>query len=1231
MGSRICLLGIAGLWLSSASSLCAEERATEARPVRVKPASAGSRTTTPGRTITPAAKSLIQNGSFEDVLITADGREAPKGWSLSAAWFAEPKDKGLAPVSLDETNVYRGARAACITGRGNRGMLWQAVTKGFKPGDTLELSGWIKREGVEAGASIIRVECKQGNKELAGFFAHSAGQTTSWKRVTARGRVPENTDLLFVGVFTAKPNTGRSWFDDVELRRAPVRAQTAGAPREADTGGITSADCVIPLDDLSGPELRFASRVNYYTSFSAKANEMKIVGDNGRRFLQVKYEEDRCVSHAWDYLGEWTALCFRARRAAGKGGLMVTLFATPGGLYNAGTFGVGTEWKEFLLRGSDFKSDRRRGEFLSDSTRQVTAIAITCTGKATVDLGPVRLASPQSVGIREVYTDNPTGVFAPGSAPMARVALFNTQTQDTRAALSYALRNYRGTTLVSASTEYALAPRSYGTRDIALPKLGNGYYSCEFSLTAGKELVTRGLGILVMPPRPKTANLRPFVGATHHGDLYPRNPRLWIHRAEVAFVGPVFDKNSAEDMPRLQGAFEQVRFYLEQGITPIGNLGVTPDPWWLSTRFFTKSESDPGKWVYKPGPFGEHAYRLATLFRDTIKIWYISGELDQFLVRLEGGEAAYVAMVRAAARGIRRAIPDARVYSIGVAGPVPYQNWALARSLWKELRADLDGIYSDNYPSGWTVKQGLRHSPPESFLERHLRQALDFMGQGKAIGVAEAGYQLDPKLPFWHHLTRTRAECAARSALIAAGIPRAEQYLYYHLNKRTPNSMWGMALTVGGRINPGPGLATYSTVARMLWDATEPSRLKLHQDIWSYVYRKRRGAMAVLWTTAGKEVVLALDGIKACRICDADGADLKARNGQVSLSGSPVYFCVEDMLPTELAAHLKKARYTLPPVKIGFVVANAEAPQMLIVNQTRAPLSGKAELRLQPVGSAASPVRQKTCRVPVEVNAALAFPLSLPGSLPAEVDLIGTFTTDQELQTVVTQRKRFWPVSRLRSRPTVDGDVKEYEEFPAIVLDKAKNIFPPDAVTAHNAWGGPEEFSARAWTTWDDAFFYLAAEVTDIAHAQEQTLGAIWANDAVHLGFDMANDTLDPQLIGRAGHDGKNDFEIGLALTKAGPQAYEWFAPQGGREVLLEKLPDMELAIRRQGHRTLYELAIPWEDLGGYGARLGNVFGFSFVVMNSNDGSTARYWLGLTRGICAGKDPSLYDGFVLVD
>ena len=62
-----------------------------------------------------AQENLLINPSFEQ---TTDGRAA--GWSWNHSWYAQPKNKGLATVSLDPTVFHgMGQRSIKIHGQGN--------------------------------------------------------------------------------------------------------------------------------------------------------------------------------------------------------------------------------------------------------------------------------------------------------------------------------------------------------------------------------------------------------------------------------------------------------------------------------------------------------------------------------------------------------------------------------------------------------------------------------------------------------------------------------------------------------------------------------------------------------------------------------------------------------------------------------------------------------------------------------------------------------------------------------------------------------------------------------------------------------------------------------------------------------------------------------------------------------------------------------------------------------
>ena len=1173
-----------------------------------------------------AAENLLRNPGFEEVAPT-EGGAGPKQWVLKAPWMEKPEGAGLSRVEADRETVYVGTGSLRLNGTGNRGAAYQGVAQGFVPGDEAVLSAVAKVRNLDAGLAWIRAEFKApGGKILGACSAHTPQHqvgTSEWFKLRAAARIPDGATYLQVFLYTSEPNTGTVWFDNVALvaMAAPAQqAEAAAAPTPRYVG-------LIPLDTFAAPDTVQRWGSGTWGGKLEVPNRVQVVTDEGGgRSLRIEFAAPRTfVVRKWEHLGAWTALCFRARQTAGSGPVSILIAAGGLGHYACGFGPLGRDWREYAIPLAKFANDRT-GKPLTPK-HAPTAVRFFAHGEMTLQLQDLRLAVPPQLGITEAYTDMHANVLKPGTAPALHVALFNAYERGVDATLGCTLRNYRGTVLQRAESACRLGAQSLAIQDFALPELKAGYYSCELALQGVGAPVRAGAGIVVMPPRPATRIGRPFVGFSAFGNSPTLAARLWMHRMEI-WMNSHWDGVPDADAER-QKPGSALRVCLENGMTPVGFFIIHPNHDRLSRRALTKSDAAPGKWVYHPDVIEAYLSRVAGHYRDLIKEWSVAGEANLFAPHLEDGLAAYVAASLAAIRGIRKAVPDAKVFGIGVSGSDPYQGWAFAKSAWTRLGPHLDGVYSDNYPSGWTVQEGLRAATPESYLGAHLRAMLEHMGPGKTIGVEEAGYQLDPKVPVWHQLARRHAEYAARVALIAAAIPRCNEYHWYTLTRRSRVSPWGLCLAAGAHADPYPGLATYATVARMLWDATEPVTVPLHREIRAYVYRKPRGAMAVLWSTAKDPVSFGMPELDRCQVYDADGAAYTVADAHLFLTGSPLYVHATRLPPGALVSALETSRRALPPVKMAFVLDAVDSVRVLVANQTAGgTVSGRVELAIRCGGGPGVTAHSGIFDVAAGGVAAQSVPIrSLTPGTPARLVVSGTFRGKDGTRTTQTRYVRLWPVPRLRKPPLIDADLSEYSDRPPIVLDRAAHICPPDAVGVHRLWTAPSDLSARAWTAWDAEHFYYAVAVTDAVHVQSKVGPSIWANDCAHIGFDMLGDTVDPAFTGRGGHDGRNDFEMGLALTKDGPQVYEWFSGPHETRGLLEAA---RVAVRREGTQTYYELAIPWRELGGYRAEPGRVLGFGFVIMNSNDGGTAPYWLQLTGGICGGKDPSRYDSFVLL-
>ena len=198
------------------------------------------------------------------------------------------------------------------------------------------------------------------------------------------------------------------------------------------------------------------------------------------------------------------------------------------------------------------------------------------------------------------------------------------------------------------------------------------------------------------------------------------------------------------------------------------------------------------------------------------------------------------------------------------------------------------------------------------------------------------------------------------------------------------------------------------------------------------------------------------------------------------------------------------------------------------------------------------------------------------------------------------------PCFRADRPPVIDGDLGDWNRTAPIVLDREEY--------ARGDWKGPEDLSAFFHTMWDDEYFYIAAQVRDDRFRQPFIGTEVWMGDSVQFGIDPDYD--------RSLSYGEDDGEYGLALTQLGPQVVRWTGDGG-------VIRTANLAVLRQDGITVYEAAIPWEEMAPLRPEVGKTVGFSLVV-NDDDGDGRKCWLEWLGGIAGSKDPSLWGALTFV-
>lgn len=162
-------------------------------------------------------------------------------------------------------------------------------------------------------------------------------------------------------------------------------------------------------------------------------------------------------------------------------------------------------------------------------------------------------------------------------------------------------------------------------------------------------------------------------------------------------------------------------------------------------------------------------------------------------------------------------------------------------------------------------------------------------------------------------------------------------------------------------------------------------------------------------------------------------------------------------------------------------------------------------------------------------------------------------------------------------------------------------------ITTYN---GPEDFSGKLWSTYDNNHLYLYARVHDDVFSQPNQGDAMWGGDSIQFAVS-------------AGMPGENLrwYEYGMALTPQGPELYRWMGPQGVVTGTISN-PNLQVTRDETAKDTIYQLALPWSELAPIVPSDG-ILSLSILV-NENDGNGRRGYVEWGSGIGSSKQSSLF-------
>ncbi len=148
-------------------------------------------------------------------------------------------------------------------------------------------------------------------------------------------------------------------------------------------------------------------------------------------------------------------------------------------------------------------------------------------------------------------------------------------------------------------------------------------------------------------------------------------------------------------------------------------------------------------------------------------------------------------------------------------------------------------------------------------------------------------------------------------------------------------------------------------------------------------------------------------------------------------------------------------------------------------------------------------------------------------------------------------------------------------------------------------WGGEEDLSGEIRTLWDDRCFYIRADVRDDIFLPPASLGRLSDGDSFQFAL--------------------GSHEYGLALISGNPILARTAAPP---EVPLGEVRNSQVSIVRRGDITIYQAAVPWEELRF--EPTSETCSFNVVLNERDHPFQSRAWMEWAPGMVVEKDPSLF-------
>ncbi len=1084
------------------------------------------------------------------------------------------------------------------------------------PPEMQSLSFWIRQGPGGGGVNLVLGESAAACPEGADFFSAPVPLTPEWKKISlplsaftyaysqhGAGNRRLELDKIEKLMFVSQQNATLFAFSLAE-----VTADSGAKPSPAAGPAAFSANLV--RGDTSfetGP-----GQWNFYSGQDESPRRDPTTAALGQASLLIPPSASG-VTTPWllEYTleaGQAYTLSFFAKAERAPTNFTARLISTQWQHLGGKTFALTTEWQRYEV---PVPAPKARQRFFISLGGQ--AEATTWVDGIQLQTGPKTDYAPSEPLSLWAGVETPGELLSENPNEPARLNLriANAARPETAGPLNLTLtvRDQAGIQQSEFTRPLTLKPGElFAEQFSALPQTRPGYYVAGVVLrdAQNQTVATEEFPFGVVPPRPAAgAQAFPYFG-THAYKVPPQALAAIGVGVIRSLAQPWWDAQPKADAPvQVQGFAKTLDKYAAAGLQvyPFIEAQRNRVPRWAQNEVGTPRDENA---------FANYVRTLAETYRDRLDTWEIQNEPDLSWVshiNLSSAEGAdrYVKLLRPTVAALHTVNPKMKVAFNISGGDVG--GFAFSARVFDQA-ADLIDIFALHpyaSPRFFGANATYSVSPEQNRMRQKLLAAVDFIkhyGGKQELWIGELGWALDREAPFSDALARNLAEYLVRAHLIGLSVPEVKRQIWFLAEgcQEGERYEYGMWRSNARGLYPLPGAVAYANLSALFHQA-QFIRPLIESDIRAYLFQTPAGLLAALWQWQGDPAAFRPEASTA-RVLNIYGQELTTTDATgLKLSGSPLYVLAGPVSPEQFASELLRGISLESPLSVELRASTRSTLALELRN--RAPTEAAGTFSVRTPGLAVREAGGGEFRLPPGQTAGFTLPLAggarlLPAGGAAQI------TITQDGKTTMHNRE----LPRFREIP---GDAGQAGiDF---TLDRREQVLPADPTVG---WEGPEDLSAHARLSWNEAGLRLRIEVRDDRQVQTHADAQIWRGDSLQVALDPLNNAAGDEMEYAA-----DDREYGFALAANGPVAWRYHGgpsgPLTGATVKIER--------READKLTVYDLLLPWNELG-LDPQTDPIFGFSFIV-NDDDGSGRNYWLGLTPGIGEMKKPSWFEKFSL--